>query len=99
MPESADAAGATGMEAVERPEERGPLRPGSPTRPPTPARGCSLHPEMESRDGVLLGVLRIHGIPPAAPAQTGTECQYVLPHRALAELHGQLRDLLERYPS
>ncbi|MDE0127684.1 MAG: hypothetical protein OXN97_24215 [Bryobacterales bacterium] len=87
------------MEAVETPADRGPLRSVPLSRPPTPARGCSLHPDMESRDGVLPGVLRIHGIPPAAPAQTGTEFQCELPHRALAELHEQLRDLLERYPS
>ena len=65
-------------------------------RPPTPAEGCSVHPELESRGEGVFGMLKIHQVPPAAPAQTGTECRYVLPRRALEELHDQLGDLLKR---
>ena len=54
---------------------------------------------MQSRDGVQLGLLRIHDVPPAAPAQTATECRYVLPRPALEELHRQWGGLLKRYPS
>ena len=65
-------------------------------RPPTPAAGCSVHPELEDRGPGAYGMLKIHKVPPAAPAQTGTECRYVLPRRALEELYDQLGDLLER---
>ena len=54
---------------------------------------------MQFRDSALFGLLRIHQVPPAAPAQTGIECRYVVPREALEELYGQLRDLLERHPS
>ena len=87
------------MEPFGTSERRAPTRSGPLHRPPTPAQRGSLHPKMVSRDGVLVGLLRSHGVPSAAPAQTGTECQYVLPRQALAELYDELRKLLERYPS
>ena len=65
------------------------------SKPPTPAKGCSVHPEMLSRDGVAFGLLQIHDVPPAAPAQTGTECRYILPRPALEQLYAQLGDLLD----
>lgn len=64
------------------------------SKAPTPAQGCSVHPKMQPAGGGVFGLLRIHGVPPAAPAQTGTECRYVLPRQALERLYSQLRDLL-----
>ena len=99
MPFIADSSGPAGLEPFNPFENEAVAGPGQSLRAPTPAKGCSVHAEMQSRDGALFGLLRIHQVPPAAPAQTGTECRYVLPREALEELYGQLRDLLERYPS
>ena len=99
MPFIADSSGAARLEPFNPFENDAVAGPGQSLRAPTPAKGCSVHAEMQSREGALFGLLRIHQVPPAAPAQTGTECRFVLPREALEELYGQLRDLLERYPS
>ena len=98
MPAVANASSPAGLEPFDLTEGASPGA-GTASRRPTPAKGCSVHAEMQSRDGALFGLLRIHQVPPAALAQTGTECRYVVPREALEGLYGQLRDLLERYPS
>ena len=67
---------------------------GTESKAPTPAKDCSVHPRLRSGDGGVFGLLRIHGVPPAAPAQTGTECRYIVPRQALEKLYSELRDLL-----
>ena len=93
MPAATNASNVVELEPLE-PVEPVSFQTGTGSKAPTPAKDCSVHPKLQSGDGGAFGLLRIHGVPPAAPAQTGTECRYILPRQALEKLYSELADLL-----